>query len=133
MEAGTELELKLKRGSEIKKTSLKTVASDELFQETRGFSLTLLQHHYQSDSWGNAIYYGWHQTWFSVERVGLTLKKLISGKISPKNLGGPGTIAVMATTEASQGTSRLLLFLTLLSANLAIIKSCRSPFSMGDT
>ncbi|MDA8563476.1 site-2 protease family protein, partial [Mariniblastus sp.] len=53
--------------------------------------------------------------------------KLISGKISPKNLGGPGTIAVVATSEASEGTSRLLLFLTFLSANLAVVNFLPIP------
>jgi len=36
-------------------------------------------------------------------------------------------IAVVATNEASQGTSRLLLFLTLLSANLAIVNFLPIP------
>ena len=44
-----------------------------------------------------------------------------------KNMGGPGMIAVAATSEASQGTSRLLLFLTLLSANLAIVNFLPIP------
>ena len=42
-------------------------------------------------------------------------------------MGGPGMIAVAATSEASQGTSRLLLFLTLLSANLAIVNFLPIP------
>ena len=55
------------------------------------------------------------------------LTKLVGGKISVSNLGGPGTIAMAATSEASQGTSRLLLFLTLLSANLAIVNFLPIP------
>ena len=57
--------------------------------------------------------------------------KLIKGKISPTNLGGPGTIAMAATSEASQGTSRLLLFLTFLSANLAIVNFLPIPILDG--
>ena len=57
--------------------------------------------------------------------------KLIKGKISPKNLGGPGTIALAATSEASRGTSRLLLFLTFLSANLAIVNFVPIPILDG--
>ena len=55
------------------------------------------------------------------------LTKLVRGQLSFTNFGGPGTIAVVATSEASQGTSRLLLFLTLLSANLAIINFLPIP------
>ena len=43
------------------------------------------------------------------------------------SLGGPGTIAVVATSEASQGIPRLLVFLTLLSANLAVLNILPIP------
>ena len=62
-----------------------------------------------------------------LQRVGKTLKKLVLGKISPTNLGGPGTIAAVATNEAAASTSRLLLFLTFLSANLAIVNFLPIP------
>ncbi|MFN9363725.1 MAG: site-2 protease family protein, partial [Planctomycetota bacterium] len=39
----------------------------------------------------------------------------------------PGTIATVATSEATEGTSRLLLFLTMLSANLAIVNFLPIP------
>ena len=75
--------------------------------------------------------YGYYQVINDVLRVGKTLGKLINGKISPTNLGGPGTIALAATSEASQGTSRLLLFLTFLSANLAIVNFLPIPILDG--
>jgi regulator of sigma E protease len=64
-------------------------------------------------------------------RVVKTLAKLINGKISPTNLGGPGTIAMAATSEASRSTSRLLLFLTFLSANLAVVNFLPIPILDG--
>jgi len=42
-------------------------------------------------------------------------------------VGGPGMIAVEATDAASKGISPLLMFLTMLSANLAIINFLPIP------
>ena len=74
---------------------------------------------------------GIHQTWRDFNRVWQFLVKLLNGGISPKALGGPGTIALAATSEATAGTSRLLLFLTLLSANLAIVNFLPIPILDG--
>jgi regulator of sigma E protease len=46
-------------------------------------------------------------------------------------LGGPGTIAVAAGGAASQGLSTLLIFLTMLSANLAVINFLPIPLLDG--
>jgi regulator of sigma E protease len=131
LDAGTELEFELKRDNTIRRVKMKTVASNEFFLETRGINLTVMQKHYKSDSWSDAFRYGYKRVGNDVKRVGTTLVKLIKGKISPTNLGGPGTIALAATSEASRGTSRLLLFLTFLSANLAIVNFLPIPILDG--
>lgn len=131
LEAGTEIKLKVNRDSVEQTITMKSVASGEFFQGKRGISLTVLQKHYKSDTWSEAFSYGVKQVKNDVFRVGNTLAKLIKGKISPTNLGGPGTIAMVATSEASQSTSRLLLFLTFLSANLAIINFLPIPILDG--
>ncbi len=131
LEANTELEFELKNGDTTRTVRMSTQASDEFFLATRGVNLTVMQEHYKSDTWGDAFKYGQQQVVNDVKRVGMTLVKLIKGKISPKNLGGPGTIALAATSEASQGTSRLLLFLTFLSANLAIVNFLPIPILDG--
>ena len=43
------------------------------------------------------------------------------------NLGGPVSIATMAGMEASESTVRLLVFLTLLMANLAVVNFLPIP------
>lgn len=55
------------------------------------------------------------------------LKLLVTGNVGVDNVAGPITLFSIATSEASQSTSRLLLFLTLLSANLAIINFLPIP------
>ena len=127
LEPGSKLKLEIRRGSELKPITVATTASPEFFRHVRGLPLEALDAHYESTSWSDAFYYGSKQVWRDGTRVLKTFGKLISGKISPKNLGGPGTIAVVATSEASQGTSRLLLFLTFLSANLAVVNFLPIP------
>ena len=129
--AGTEVKLQVNRGDEKMTLSMKSFASEEFFQHKRGINLKPMQKHYVSATWGDAFSKGLSQVKNDGTRVGKTLMKLIRGKISPKNLGGPGTIAMAATSEASQSTSRLLLFLTFLSANLAIVNFLPIPILDG--
>lgn len=131
MEAGSQVNFKIQRDSSEQTISIKTIASDQFFQGKRGISLTLMQRSYKSETWASALSYGVKQVREDAMRVVKTLAKLINGKISPTNLGGPGTIAMAATSEASRSTSRLLLFLTFLSANLAVVNFLPIPILDG--
>jgi regulator of sigma E protease len=128
---GSKFDLTFKRENTLKTHELASTKSNEYFLLTRGILLTTLQDNYRSDSWSEAFVLGAKQTWSDAGRVWRFLEKLVRGKISPKNLGGPGTIALAATSEATAGTSRLLLFLTLLSANLAIVNFLPIPILDG--
>ena len=125
--ANFEFKLTVLRDEKPQSMTMKTKVSDRFFKPTRGFELDRLEAHYESDSWSDAINNGAGQVVTDLKRVGKTLKTLVTGKISATNLGGPGTIAMVATSEAAQSTSRLLLFLTFLSANLAIINFLPIP------
>ena len=125
--AGFAFKVKANRESEVIEAEGITAAMDNSFLHTRGVMLTMMKENYQSPTWQDAFKLGAVQTWWDAKRVFLFLSKLVQGKISPKNLGGPGMIAAVATNEATGGTSRLLLFLTLLSANLAIVNFLPIP------
>lgn len=125
--AGTEFEIVFKSGETEKTVTVPSKASSNQFLAMRGFSLTSMDKHYQSKTWSDAFTNGYNQVWNDAGRVWTFLKKLVTGKLSVTNMGGPGMIAVAATSEASQGTGRLLLFLTLLSANLAIVNFLPIP------
>ncbi|MCA9189219.1 MAG: site-2 protease family protein, partial [Planctomycetales bacterium] len=71
-----------------------------------------------------ALSLGARETWEGVGQVIAVLKRI---RQVGKNLGGPGSIVVAAVSEASQGWARLLVFLTLLSANLAVINMLPIP------
>ncbi len=124
---GSKIKLTVQRDGKPEELVMAIVNSEKFFQPRRGFQLESYERHYQSPTWGDAMSNGGLQVVTDLTRVGKTLKTLVQGKISPTNLGGPGTIAVVATSEAAASTSRLLLFLTFLSANLAIVNFLPIP------
>ena len=70
---------------------------------------------------------GWIRTKQDLQRVGQTLGWIADGTASVRDLGGPVMIIKVAKDEASQSVTRLLLFLTMLSANLAILNFLPIP------
>ena len=127
LEVGTPVRFVVDRGGSKKEIEITSHESDQYFSEKRGISLMSFEKYFVAPTWGQAISLGAKQVYNDGTRVLQFLHKLVTGKVSPKNLGGPGTIAAVATSEASQGPSRLLLFLTLLSANLAVVNFLPIP------
>jgi len=124
---GTELKLSYLRDG-VKKTA--TVApeySDRWFLVDRGLNWTKLGRVRTAESWSEAWSLGVRETKESLSQVLVVLRKLLTGKISPKKLGGPIMIVAAAGSEASEGIPRLLIFLTFLSANLAVINFLPIP------
>ena len=126
-EPGTKVRFGVNRDGNKKEIDIVSRSSEKYFSEKRGITLVSYQKHFVAPTWGEAMSLGAKQVYNDGTRVLQFLHKLITGQVSPKNLGGPGTIAAVATSEASQGYSRLLLFLTLLSANLAVVNFLPIP------
>jgi regulator of sigma E protease len=81
-----------------------------------------------ASSWSESWALGYRETTESLKQIVVLLQRVFTGKISFfKNVGGPIMIAQAAGAEASKGISRLLLFLTFLSANLAILNFLPIP------
>jgi regulator of sigma E protease len=93
----------------------------------RGLVLTPLYRQHQAASWGEAISLGFRETGEKLSEVFRVLKMLINRDVSVNKLGGPITIVRVMGIESSEGFSRLLLFLTFLSANLAILNFLPIP------
>ncbi|MEZ6118997.1 MAG: site-2 protease family protein [Pirellulaceae bacterium] len=125
---GTKARLTVKRGSEKLAIELPIVERADWFAENRGLMLReTMERMHQVTSLSDAFALGLRETKEGMANVFLTLKKLVSRQVSPKHLGGPLTIFAAAGAEASFGFSRLLIFLTVLSANLAILNSLPIP------
>ncbi len=117
----------MRGGKPIKLTVTPDISEEQFLDDDRGFRFAPIQREYGAPTLWNAFKLGIDRTRRDMSRVLVVLSKLVRGEIGVTNLGGPGTIAVVATSEASYGASRLLLFLTLLSANLAIVNFLPVP------
>jgi regulator of sigma E protease len=70
---------------------------------------------------------GIRQTWVITKLTVISIYKLLQGAISPKTLGGPILIAQIAGAQAKEGIVHFLLFMALLSINLAILNILPIP------
>ncbi len=76
----------------------------------------------------HAIGMGYRRTWTFVAQTYITLKRLIGGLISPKNLMGPvGIITVSYQIVAQQPFTNYIYFLGLISATIAVINFLPIP------
>ena len=74
-------------------------------------------------AWIPAVAKTWEVTLFTLESI----KKMIAGAISPKNLSGPITIAQVASATAENGFESFLGFIALLSISLGVINLLPIP------
>ncbi|RDX36365.1 RIP metalloprotease RseP [Kangiella sp. HD9-110m-PIT-SAG07] len=87
----------------------------------------------------NTIHYGFFEavgkgsleTWQMVERITSFLGKLVTGKLSVKNLGGPVGIAQGAGQTAQAGMVAFLLYLAMISVNLGFVNLLPIPMLDG--
>jgi regulator of sigma E protease len=125
---GTEIHLSLLRDSlEPISVTMMAEPSNGWYNASRGLLLTGLSDIRRAGNWNEAWRLGFRETWESVTQVIRVLRGLLTGQVSWQNLGGPITIATVAGYEASEGFSQLLIFLTLLSANLAVLNFLPIP------
>jgi regulator of sigma E protease len=81
----------------------------------------------QTDSYPEAFKLGFRKTKESALMVYSFLRSLIGGKVSSESMGGVGSIATFAAKSANDGLSSLLIFLTVMGANLAVINMLPIP------
>ena len=76
---------------------------------------------------GEALLASVNKTWETAEFVLLSVKKLILGEISTKNLSGPISIAKVAGSSAQQGLKSFVAFVALLSVFLGVFNLLPIP------
>lgn len=122
-----QVELTVRSGEQERKVLLTPSESAEAFFADRGFLLLPLERERQAESFGEALSLGWRETQDSLLMVYRFLQKLATQQIPATMLGGPITIAKAAGYSAFKGVPELLLFLTVLSANLAVVNFLPIP------
>ena len=124
---GMDIRCYLKRDGNTIESVAKLQHATEWFWFQRGLAMQTLSATHQVDSLADAAALGANETWRRFKEVLSVLRMLVTGKLGAGGLGGPIKIFEAAGREASQGVSRLLLFLTFLSANLAILNFLPIP------
>ncbi len=119
--------LSYRRGDKIESAKVTTMVQKDVFHPLHGLRFQTLIETRKTSSPAEAVLLGARETRERMGEVLLTLASLGTGKISLGDLGGPLMIFTVAGGQAKQGISSLLMFLVLLSANLAIINFLPIP------
>jgi len=106
---------------------LTTKDADDQFVIDRGLFFEPLYEVVRAGSFFEALSRGGRKAVDNLSLVYRFLHKLTSNKISPRLLGGPIEIVKQAGRSAEEGFSQFLLFLTMLSANLAVVNFLPIP------
>jgi regulator of sigma E protease len=128
---GTQVKLTYKRGSETKEALLGPEPLEGYFVADRGLIFDWVTETRIAATWGEAAKRGFDETVSSLGMVYRFLHKLGAGQVPVTALGGPVTIAQAAGFSAFEGVGKLLVFLTMLSANLAVINFLPIPLLDG--
>ncbi len=120
---GTRVELEL----QDRNVTLMPIEADEWFYPQRGLLFELMLVKRKADSSGEAIALGTQETVNSLLLIFRTLKALGTGRVSGKALIGPVGIVRAAYYSVVEGPGEFLLFLCLISANLAVINFLPIP------
>lgn len=127
--AGTTITLSYRdqASNEIKSLELELANSDKWFDPMRGFMFDSEKEIKKAESVGEAMQLATVKTKQSLLLVFRFLDKLRRGELSMSMLGGPITIARAAGHYAFRGMGPFLIFLTMLSANLAVLNFLPIP------
>jgi regulator of sigma E protease len=126
--AGTKLRLEVETaGRENRTVDVVPAEAGDQFVVDRGLVFEPVYRLVRAESFGAALGQGLRKAGEDLSLVYGFLGKLWNRQISARLLGGPIEIAKQAGRSASEGFSRLLLFLTMLSANLAVVNFLPIP------
>jgi regulator of sigma E protease len=126
-EPGTIAVLALDDGRTVE---VEPVVRDDWFSPARGLLFEPVMTKVRAESLAHGLALATRETWMFVTQVYRFLSTL-GTNISIRAVGGPITIARAAGLEAFQSFPRLLIFLAMLSANLAVINFLPIPLLDG--
>ena len=95
--------------------------------ENPGYAFAYLQRIHQETSVLGGVAMGWRRTILSAQSVALTIRSLLTARVSARHIGGPLTLFDMSYTMWQLGFGRFLYILALISVNLAILNMLPVP------
>jgi regulator of sigma E protease len=123
----TNLKLTIRRGDKTEDVTLPIVEQPGYFHVNRGFQFEGWEEIEKAGSAADAFSLGLRETGFALTAVVRFLRKIYYDPKAGENLGSVLTIGGAAGSAAKQGWSELLIFMTLISANLAVINFLPIP------
>jgi regulator of sigma E protease len=129
---GTKVKLTVKSSDNAaaKIVEITPAQAGNLFAVDRGFLFQPVERIRKANDFAQQLRFGRAETVDSLLMVYRFLHKL-GDEVPLTALGGPITIAKVAGMQAAEGLSQLLIFLTMLSANLAVINFLPIPLLDG--
>ena len=124
---GVDFRLTVLRDGDKEEVQLSSYDVEGQFTPDRGLVFASMQRVHTAKDWSEAFQLGLRETGEKANEVWSVLTMLFTGQLPLGSLGGPVLIATVAGAEASEGIPRLLLFLTFLSVNLAILNFLPIP------
>lgn len=124
---GMKARINYERDGKVGTCDVSVFTEPKWFWPDRGLTFQPLQMTHKANDMITALSLGTGEIWRRMGNVVDFLGLLLSRKLSVTELGGPGTIAIVASDAASKGITPLLMFLTMLSANLAILNFLPIP------
>ncbi len=122
-----ELELRVKRGDEVFTVLVKGQPNPEWGLDDRGLIFMPETQVQQAANIGDAMRLGALRTVRFIKTVYMSLYGYINGRISVKTLSGPLTIANVSYKLAGEDFWQFLLFLGMISVNLAVVNFLPIP------
>jgi regulator of sigma E protease len=127
----TKAEVSWVKGEEQGTARLTPYAADDWPNPDRGFLFEPLEFIQQGQTFADSIRLAADETTHATLLVYRTLRAQGTRQVSPRALGGPISIFRWLKRAAEQSTSELLITLTLLSANLAVLNFLPIPLLDG--
>jgi regulator of sigma E protease len=122
-----EIEVRVTRGDETQELTLKGTPDPKHGLPDRGLRFDYEVRMQTADGAADAIHLGWLRTVRFVKTVYQNLYGMILGRISPKTLSGPLTIATVSYRFAGEDFWQFLLFIGMISVNLAVVNFLPIP------
>jgi regulator of sigma E protease len=128
-----EVEVKVQRSEKELDAPVKMKAEpDETWPLTqRGFLLEPDARLQKADNMFEALSFGVTRTVRFIQQIYLNLRSVLTGRISTKSLGGPIEIATQAFGAAGEDISVFILFMGIISINLAVVNFLPIPLLDG--
>ncbi len=122
-----DIDLRIKRGEETIEYTLKGRQDANWPVDDRGLIFQLDFQTHQAADIGDALNLGARRTVRFIKDIYMNLYSIVIGRVSPKTMSGPLTIASASYRLAGEDFWQFLLFLGMISVNLAVVNFLPIP------